>query len=734
MEEEEEEVLCYLDRVLEEEEEVFEYGDGELDPITSIHRQFKTIGNKLSKAAIKTRPTVSTRIESFATKWGMFSNAGLIDNRLIDPFQKVDAGRDWVKMMRSRLPPRLIRQGWCADIIVRIRQEMKPESSRYNVSLVKNESWIQPKSLPNGSLGDIEKGLEMKKLVLSGFLASEEIYINQLEALLLHTCCSAAGVFVCVSASLCELVVNGLTESRTTVQQFPETATVTCFPMQSQRCHILPLSAAHCTLTIVKSVCHQMHPELQATYCSVTVTAAVNNTGFSEQQVAEPMRPLKATATTSQPVLTIQQVETIFYKIQDIFEIHKEFYDALLPNIQQWDEKVTVGHLFQKLASQLGVYKAFVDNYKVALETAEKCSQANIQFQKISERFSAPRAAALITLRIAGSLITCRAERLAKDRGLKAGSPHVLAVDPSSVFNHMVCPLVSEDELTVRQPNCQGDLESGTSQRNYAVTALLYKPIDRVTRSTLVLHARTTVTQVQCIQIQNRNKAALDIAEFIWANKQAFGLNQPDGSSTSGHKSGYDPYFEDNDILRFLEKLIDGPSTSDYQSGYDPDFEDTDILNFLRFFHTDFSEIYIWNVLLNKIKTFFLCTYIKEALVSCIVRQFDFISSVYVLVAQQELTSDFLSGPSAGEGRLPGGGVRKLQEGPARLPLHRSAALCQDEEDVRRSPSAVRVQVVHPSGGLDFPDPGRLRLLPQYPSPARARDRRDEDQDLSLEE
>lgn len=36
-------------------------------------------------------------------------------------------------------------------------------------------------------------------------------------------------------------------------------------------------------------------------------------------------------------------------------------------------------------ASQLGVYKAFVDNYKVALETAEKCSHANTQFQKISE-------------------------------------------------------------------------------------------------------------------------------------------------------------------------------------------------------------------------------------------------------------------------------------------------------------------------------------------------------------
>ncbi|XP_054611001.1 active breakpoint cluster region-related protein isoform X2 [Dunckerocampus dactyliophorus] len=176
-----------------------------------------------------------------------------------------------------------------------------------------------PEGLPPG--GDVEKGLEMKKLVLSGFLASEEIYINQLEALLL------------------------------------------------------------------------------------------------------PMRPLKATATTSQPVLTIQQIETIFYKIQDIFEIHKEFYDALLPNIRQWDEKVTVGHLFQKLASQLGVYKAFVDNYKVALETAEKCNQANSQFQKISEN------------------------------------------------------------LKVKGPKDSKDCTTTVTME-----ALLYKPIDRVTRSTLVLH------------------------------------------------------------------------------------------------------------------------------------------------------------------------------------------------------------------------------------------------------
>ncbi|XP_053341913.1 active breakpoint cluster region-related protein isoform X1 [Clarias gariepinus] len=179
-----------------------------------------------------------------------------------------------------------------------------------------------PESLLAGVSGETEKGLEMKKLVLSGFLASEEIYINQLDALLL------------------------------------------------------------------------------------------------------PMRPLKATATTSKPVLTMEQIETIFYKIQDIYEIHKEFYDALYPNIQQWDDKVTVGHLFQKLASQLGVYKAFVDNYKMAVETVEKCSQSNSQFQKISEN------------------------------------------------------------VKVKGPKDSKDCTTTTVN----MEALLYKPIDRVTRSTLVLH------------------------------------------------------------------------------------------------------------------------------------------------------------------------------------------------------------------------------------------------------
>uniref|UniRef100_A0A8C5EHT4 Breakpoint cluster region protein-like n=1 Tax=Gouania willdenowi TaxID=441366 RepID=A0A8C5EHT4_GOUWI len=135
-----------------------------------------------------------------------------------------------------------------------------------------------------------------------------------------------------------------------------------------------------------------------------------------------PMKPLKAAATTSQPVLTVAQIETIFFKVPELFEIHKEFYDGLFPRIQQWSHHQRVGDLFQKLASQLGVYRAFVDNYELAVETAEKCCQANTQFAEISEN------------------------------------------------------------LKVRSPkDCKDTAKN-------SLEALLYKPVDRVTRSTLVLH------------------------------------------------------------------------------------------------------------------------------------------------------------------------------------------------------------------------------------------------------
>ncbi|XP_057686965.1 PH_BCR_vertebrate and RhoGAP_Bcr domain-containing protein isoform X1 [Corythoichthys intestinalis] len=136
-----------------------------------------------------------------------------------------------------------------------------------------------------------------------------------------------------------------------------------------------------------------------------------------------PMKPLRAAATTSQPMLTIQQIETIFFKVPELHEIHKDFYDALLPRVQDWNYQQCVGDLFQRLASQLGVYRAFVDNYKVAVATADKCCQANTQFAQISEN------------------LKVKSTKDSKDQSAKR-----------------------------------------------SLETLLYKPVDRVTRSTLVLH------------------------------------------------------------------------------------------------------------------------------------------------------------------------------------------------------------------------------------------------------
>lgn len=61
------------------------------------------------------------------------------------------------------------------------------------------------------------------------------------------------------------------------------------------------------------------------------------------------MKPLRASATTSQPMLSIQEIETIFFKVPELHEIHKDFYDALLPRVQDWSHQQCVGDLFQKL-------------------------------------------------------------------------------------------------------------------------------------------------------------------------------------------------------------------------------------------------------------------------------------------------------------------------------------------------------------------------------------------------
>ncbi|XP_052353198.1 active breakpoint cluster region-related protein-like isoform X1 [Oncorhynchus keta] len=163
-----------------------------------------------------------------------------------------------------------------------------------------------------------------------------------------------------------------------------------------------------------------------------------------------PMKALKATAGTSQPVLSSQQVQTVFYQVPELRDLHRDFYTGLRDRLEhlepqahpetdngpgpglgleQGEEKeqgqsgyqLMVGDLFLKIVSQLGVYRGFIDNYESAVEIVRRCTQTDQRFRILAE----------------------------------------------SMMSHN---------------------GSDRTKTKYTFEALLYKPLDRITKTTLVLH------------------------------------------------------------------------------------------------------------------------------------------------------------------------------------------------------------------------------------------------------
>ncbi|KAL6490773.1 hypothetical protein MHYP_G00011180 [Metynnis hypsauchen] len=147
-----------------------------------------------------------------------------------------------------------------------------------------------------------------------------------------------------------------------------------------------------------------------------------------------PMKALRASAGTSQPVLSIEQVQTVFYQLPELRDLHREFHSGLRARLQSVDMEpgtpvqlqhrdlqLSVGDLFLKFVSQLGLYRGFIDNYESAVQIVRKSTQSNPRFRVL-------------------------AESMMYSKG------------------------------------------SDGFRTKYTFEALLYKPLDRVTKTTLVLH------------------------------------------------------------------------------------------------------------------------------------------------------------------------------------------------------------------------------------------------------
>lgn len=96
------------------------------------------------------------------------------------------------------------------------------------------------------------------------------------------------------------------------------------------------------------------------------------------------MKAIRATLTTSQPVISEEEFGTMFYKIPELHALHKNFLDGLRKKTEKWDYKTTIGEQFKIMASNIGLYGAFLHNYARATDTVRRCSAHSTQFGEIT--------------------------------------------------------------------------------------------------------------------------------------------------------------------------------------------------------------------------------------------------------------------------------------------------------------------------------------------------------------
>lgn len=107
------------------------------------------------------------------------------------------------------------------------------------------------------------------------------------------------------------------------------------------------------------------------------------------------MKAIKSTIGTTLPLISPEDLSTIFYKIPDLHTIHCQFLDGLKrlnspeKSLDESSERIygdlqSLGDLFKNLASRLGAYSAYLKNYSRALEAVQRCNSENNQFSELT--------------------------------------------------------------------------------------------------------------------------------------------------------------------------------------------------------------------------------------------------------------------------------------------------------------------------------------------------------------
>lgn len=96
-------------------------------------------------------------------------------------------------------------------------------------------------------------------------------------------------------------------------------------------------------------------------------------------------RAINATLTTSQPVISNEESETMFFKIEELYEVHSKFLKDLKEKQKQSsiEGDILLGETFKSLIANIHLYSAFLHNYGRAIDTVKKCGANSTQFKEI---------------------------------------------------------------------------------------------------------------------------------------------------------------------------------------------------------------------------------------------------------------------------------------------------------------------------------------------------------------
>ncbi|XP_045448294.1 active breakpoint cluster region-related protein [Melitaea cinxia] len=100
------------------------------------------------------------------------------------------------------------------------------------------------------------------------------------------------------------------------------------------------------------------------------------------------MNAIKATLSTSQPVITEEEFGTIFYKISELHDLHKNFLEGLKNAVASYEEPLSVGIHFKKMAENINVYGAFLHNYGRATDAVRRRCASSQRFADLTRQIA----------------------------------------------------------------------------------------------------------------------------------------------------------------------------------------------------------------------------------------------------------------------------------------------------------------------------------------------------------